>query len=414
MASIEPVKQAPERTQAGGAARTILFLTVFVDLLGFGIVIPFLPMFAQRMGVGALGVGLILSIYSLMQFVCAPVLGRISDRIGRKPIIMLGLLGSSIGYAIYGFAGSFFWLLASRALHGACAATISTAQAYIADTTDDENRARGMGLIGAAFGLGFVLGPAVGGLMGGFGLRTPVFFAAVLTFGNFIFAGMRLPESHQPDRTTPRNFAHFIAPLLELPRKLVRHRLARLFAIAFLLTFALAALEATFALMLPAVYGYGAAGVGMALAAAGLVQAIAQGYLVGKIVRARGELSVARWGLVAMAAGLAPLGTVASPAAMLALVAILSLGYGLASPSIASLISRNTARHLQGEVLGVNQSALSLARICGPIAGGLMYETMGPAAPYIGGAAVAMIALAMAGTVETGSIEREEIRQCSA
>ncbi|MGA7870539.1 MAG: MFS transporter, partial [Candidatus Binatus sp.] len=158
MPSIEPVTQA--RAGAPAASRLILFLTVFIDLLGFGIVIPFLPMFAHGMGVGAIGVGLLLSIYSLMQFVFAPILGRISDRVGRRPILLLGLLGSSLGYLIYGFADTFFWLLASRAMHGACAATISTAQAYIADTTDAEHRAGGMGLIGAAFGLGFVLGPA--------------------------------------------------------------------------------------------------------------------------------------------------------------------------------------------------------------------------------------------------------------
>ena len=128
MPSIETVKQAPTSAQPPAASRLILFLTVFIDLLGFGIVIPFLPMFAHRMGVGAVGVGLLLSIYSLMQLVFAPILGRISDRVGRRPILLLGLLGSSIGYFIYGFAATFFWLLASRAMHGACAATISTAR----------------------------------------------------------------------------------------------------------------------------------------------------------------------------------------------------------------------------------------------------------------------------------------------
>src|SRR4051794_15014692 len=125
MASIEPSKQGAERIEASRAPRLILFLTVFIDLLGFGIVIPFLPMFAERMGIGAAGIGLIFSSYSLMQFIFAPILGRMSDRYGRKPIIMLGLLGSSLGYIVYGFADSFFWLLAARAIHGACAATIS-------------------------------------------------------------------------------------------------------------------------------------------------------------------------------------------------------------------------------------------------------------------------------------------------
>ncbi len=394
MPSIEPVKQAPASAETPPASRLILFLTVFIDLLGFGIVIPFLPMFAHKMGVGAVGVGALMAIYSLMQFVFAPILGRISDRVGRRPILLLGLLGSSIGYLIYGFAGTFFWLLASRAMHGACAATISTAQAYIADTTDDEHRAKGMGLIGAAFGLGFVLGPALGGIMGHSSLRVPVFFASALTFANFIFAAACLPESHHADRSTPLDLAHFIAPLLAIPRKLLRHRLARLFAIAFLLTFSLSALETTFALMVPVVYGYGAFGIGVLLAFSGLMQALAQGYLLGKIVGRFGEARLLKIGLLAMIVGLAPIGSISSHGALLAMLAAVSLGYGFASPSIASLISRNTDRDLQGEVMGVNQSAMSLARICGPIAGGLAYQLLGPAAPYLGGAVVVMLALA--------------------
>ena len=402
MPSIEPLKQASRRAEAGRASQLILFLTVFVDLLGFGIVIPFLPMFAERMGVGAMGIGLVLSIYSLMQFIFAPVLGRISDRVGRKPIIMLGLLGSSLGYLVYGFADSFFWLIASRALHGACAATISTAQAYIADTTDEHDRAKGMGLVGAAFGLGFVLGPALGGILGHSSLRTPVFFASALTFANFLFAAFRLPESHFPDRSTRLDFRHFVAPILALPRELLRHRLARMFAIAFLLTSSFAALEATFALMVPAIYGFGAFGIGVLLAFTGLIQAITQGYLLGPVAHKVGEARLVRLGLIAMALGLAPMGTIASHGALLAMLAIIAVGYGFASPSIASLISRNTEHHLQGEVLGVNQSALSLARICGPIAGGILYQLMGPSAPYLGGAAIAMLAFALTTGIETG------------
>src|SRR5271157_3075992 len=181
MLTVEAFKQAPAPSRGGGSPRLILFLTFFVDLLGFGIVIPFLPLFAEKVGVGASAVGPILAVYSLTQLLCAPLLGRISDRVGRRPIIMLGLLGSSISYLIYGFAGSFLGLFLSRAVHGACAATISTAQAYIADTTDESNRARGMGMIGAAFGLGFVIGPAIGGLLGHSDLRLPGFFAAALT-----------------------------------------------------------------------------------------------------------------------------------------------------------------------------------------------------------------------------------------
>src|SRR5712692_2951842 len=256
MPSAEPLERARPAHSHGHAPLAVLFVTVFADLLGFGIVIPFLPLYAERLHVGAFGIGLILSSYSLMQLLCAPLLGRLSDYHGRRPIIMLGLLGSSISYLIYGFAASFAVLLISRAVHGACAGTVSTAQAYVADTTTDSERANGMGMIGAAFGLGFVLGPALGGLLGHSSLRVPVFFAALLTLANLIFAAFTFPESHQPDRTANLTWAAAAAPLLTLPRRLTRHRLSWLFAIAFLGTLAMAAFEATFALVVPRVYGY--------------------------------------------------------------------------------------------------------------------------------------------------------------
>jgi DHA1 family tetracycline resistance protein-like MFS transporter len=377
------------------AALTVLFLTVFVDLLGFGIVIPFLPLYAARMHVSAAGIGLILSAYSLAQFLAAPILGRLSDHFGRRPIIMLGLFGSSLSYVIYGFAGSFAWLLISRAAHGACAGTISTAQAYVADTTDERGRAHGMGMIGAAFGLGFVLGPGIGGLLGHSDLRVPVFFAAALTFANLLFAAVRLPESHQPNQAARLEFAHLFEPFARMPARLRDGRLTSLFGVAFLGTFAMAAFEATFAMMAPAVYGYGPAGVGGLLAYAGLMQAVVQGYLLGKIAPHAGEARLIKFGLIAFAIGLAPLASAGAHGGLFALLALLAIGYGFASPSVASLISKRAARHLQGEVLGVNQSAMSLARIFGPIAGGVIYGSIGPNAVYIGAALAVIAALAI-------------------
>ena len=394
MPSVEPLIEAPPREKRR-AALLVLFLTVFIDLLGFGIVSPFLPLYAERMHVGALGIGLVLSIYSLMQFLCAPLLGRISDHVGRRPIIMLGLLGSSAGYRVYGFATSFAWLLAARAIHGACAATVATAQAYVADTTEESKRAHGMGMIGAAFGLGFVLGPAIGGVLGHASLRTPVFFAAALTFLNLIFAAMRLPESHEPDPRARLELGRIAQPILALPRQLLGHHLTGLFGIAFLATFAIAALEATFAIMVPAVYGYGPSGVGGLLAYAGLVQALVQGYLLGKVVKRTGEQVLIRGGMMALAIGLAPMASVSSRPLLFVTLALVAIGYGFASPSIASLISKRSAQGQQGEALGINQSAQSLARVFGPIAAGLVYQTLGPAAAYIGGGLVALGALAI-------------------
>ena len=384
----------------GGASRLILFATVFFDLLGFGIVIPFLPMYATRLGVGASAIGLLLAAYSMTQFVFAPLLGRLSDRIGRRPIIMLGLLGSSLSYLIYGFTDSFTGLLISRAVHGACAATVSTAQAYVADTTEESKRAQAMGMIGAAFGLGFVLGPAIGGLLGTVSLRTPVLFAAALTFANLIFAAGWLPESRDPQAGARAGSHRGSRSSFDLPRLLARHRaLALLFVVAFLITFAIASLEATFALTVPAVYGYAAAGVGGLLAFAGLIQAIAQGYLVGKLAPRTGEAALVAAGAAALAAGLAPLGSWPSHAALYAMLILIASGYGFGTTAVATLISRRTARELQGEALGLNQSVLSLARVLGPIAGGTVYQALGPAAPYLGGAAVAAVAMVLAARI---------------
>jgi len=394
MSSVETTESSNAAATRSGASRLILFLTVFIDLLGFGIVIPFLPLFAERMGVGAAGVGMVLAIYSAAQLICAPILGRISDRVGRRPVIMLGLLGSAIGYLIYGFATSFFWLLVSRAVHGACAGTVSTAQAYMADTTDESERAHGMGLIGAAFGLGFVLGPAVGGLLGRSGLRIPVLFASALCLGNFLFAAVALPESHRGDRGPRLGLAQIAEPWFNITQNL-HGPLLRLFSLAFVFTFVFAALETTFALVAAKVYGFGAAGIGGLLGFAGLVQAIAQGYLLGKIVKRTGEAWLIMAGAIAMAVGLAPLGSMSSPSLLLLLLTLVAVGYGFGSPSVASLISKTATRKLQGEVLGVNQSALSLARIFGPIAAGMLYDSLGASAPYLGGAIVMLAALAL-------------------
>jgi multidrug resistance protein len=337
----------------------------------------------------------------MAQLVCAPILGRLSDQIGRRPIILLGLLGSSLSYLIYGFASSFTGLLFSRVVHGACAATISTAQAYVADTTEETRRAHAMGMIGAAFGLGFVLGPAIGGVLGAVSLRTPVLFAAALTFANFIFAALRLPESrashalHGISSSSKARAGR--RSIMDLPRLLQQHHaLARLFIIAFLITFALAAFEATFALTVPAVYGYAAAGVGGLLAFAGLMQAIAQGYLVGKLAPRVGEMPLVIAGSAALTLGLAPLGTWSSRAALYAMLILIAVGYGFGTTAVATLISRRTKPELQGTALGLNQSMLSLARVLGPIAGGIAYQAKGPAAPYLGGAAAALVAVVLA------------------
>src|SRR5579875_234949 len=396
-----------QSTPANGRhALLILFLTVFIDLLGFGIVIPFLPLFAAQMHVHAAGIGLVLASYSLMQFLLPPVLGRLSDRIGRRPIIMLGLLGSALGYLLYGFATTLTGLLLSRVLHGGCAATISTAQAFVADTTTPGKRAHAMGMIGAAFGLGFVLGPAVGGLLGHYGLRVPVFFAAVLCLANFCFAAWKLPESHtkaDPAAAQSSLMWTLTEPWRRLPKLVTGGGPGLMFGQAFLLTSAFAVLETTFALLAARRFGYRAGAIGGLLAYAGLLQALTQGYIVGRLTRRLQEEHLIRAGALLMGLGMAILGLTASTLLLFIALALIALGYGLSSPAIASLLSKHTEIAAQGQVLGRNQSALSLARIFGPLVGGSLFQLAAGPGAYLGAAALSVGALALARSLPTRS-----------
>ena len=230
----------------------------------------------------------------------------------------------------------------------------------------------------------------------------PALFAAGLSVGNLILAALLLPES-KPSRLSAA-FARDVAPrgggILQLIRRLGDRRLTQLCVLAFLFTFALAALETTFALMVPRVYGYGAAGIGGLLAFAGLLQALAQGVFLGRLVQWLGEVRLVRVGAIVMGVGLAPLAASSSRPLLFVLLALIAIGYGVGSPSLASLISRGSAQDSQGGVLGLNQSALSLARVFGPIAGGLIYQPYGAAAPYYGAAAVMLAALALGAGIE--------------
>jgi len=281
-------------------------------------------------------------------------------------------------------------------------------QAVLLDINPPERHAKAMALWVMGVTIGPILGPALGGSLGHSSLRTPVFFAAALTFANLIFAAMRLPESHPPDPHARLELAQLAQPIIGLPQQLLGHHLTELFTIAFLATFAMAAFEATFALMVFARFGYGPAGVGGLLAYAGLLQALVQGYLLGKVVKRTGEMRLIRGGMIALAIGLAPMASVSSHAILFVLLAMVAIGYGFASPSVASLISKRTERRLQGEVLGINQSALSLARIFGPIAAGFAYQKFGPPAAYIGAGLVALGALAM---TRNAALKTERIRE---
>jgi DHA1 family tetracycline resistance protein-like MFS transporter len=375
----------------------IIFFTVFLDLVGFGIVLPLLPFYAQSFGATAFLVGLLSTSFSLMQFLFAPVWGRLSDRVGRRPIILLGLLGSSISYLIFGLAHSLAVLFLSRIFAGIAGANISTAQAYIADSTLPENRAKGMGLIGAAYGMGFIFGPAIGGILSQHGLSTPAFFASALAFLNFMAALFLVPESLRPEN---RRKTMQYGMRLENIRKGLQHpALGVLFVLFFISTFAFANLEATFALMTQKRFNLDAHHNGYLFAYIGVLITIVQGGVIGRLVKRFGERRLLTAGLFCMIFGLGLLPYSPSIRVLLLVLVILTFGNGSANPSISSLISQLAGPEDQGGILGVAQSLASLARIIGPIWGGFTFDTFGFQYPYLTGGVFMAVAFGLSLTV---------------
>ncbi len=359
----------------------VIFITVFIDLIGFGIVIPVLPYYAEGTKFGATPslVGLLFASYSVMQLVFAPVLGRLSDKHGRRPISLFSLLGTALGFVILGFANTLLLLFVGRIIDGISGGNISTAQAYIADVTTKENRAKGMGLIGAAFGLGFVFGPAIGGILSRWGINVPFLFAGGLAFANAILLYFTLPETVTADHPA-RVSAASGRGWQQLVEALRERRLALVLAIYFLGIVAFSIMTASFSLFMMFRLGYDAFHNGWVFAFVGIISAAIQGGMIGKLVKRFGEPLLVIVGALLFSASLVAIPFV-TPAtglfAILALGAITSIGQALSAPSLTSLASKTTSAGEQGAVLGVMQSVASLARAVGPsLAAVLIYSAV--------------------------------------
>jgi MFS transporter, DHA1 family, tetracycline resistance protein len=376
-----------------------LFLIVFVDLVGFGLVIPLLPFYAVRFGASPQQVTLLLAVYSLMQLFAAPLWGRLSDRVGRRPVLMISMAASVLAYVWIGIAPALWMLFAARGLAGACAGNIAAAQAYIADITKPEERAKGMGLIGAAFGLGFIIGPALGGFLAGndpatADVETPALVAAGLSFvalsGVVLLLSESLPADLRGLSGRARSRLNAIADVLRRPV------LSRLIVIFFLVILAFAGMESTFALWAIEQFGWGPGQVGYVFAYVGVLSAILQGGLIGRLTRRFGEERLLLCGLTLIGGGLLAM-LVAHRVVVLTLaVSALALGMGLTQPSLNSLISRRAGREEQGEVLGVSQSVGSLSRVLGPAAAGFFFAELGRNAAFLWGAVLSGVALFLA------------------
>ena len=366
---------------------SLIFLTVFIDLLGFGILIPILPSFAiKELGVDEAAVGIAIAIYSLVQFIFNPILGRLSDKHGRKPVIVLCLLINALGYVIFAFTSSYLILLVSRIVAGVGGSSIAVAQAYIADVTTKENRSKGMGLIGSAFGLGFVFGPLIGGFLSKLGYMETGLGAASFSFIAFIVTMILLPESHL-DRSkfveTKRRIFNFDAVL----KAFKNPNLAILISLFFILTFSFANIYGTFALLGLQVYGFTDLQNGYMFGIIGFSSALVQGGLIGPLTKFIGKKRILIIGsfLIMVTLAIIPY---AGNFLWLAVDSIfLSFGTGMLQPTLLSLISEVASDTEQGITLGVNQSLSALARMFGPLWGGFAFEFFGYPFPFLTGAA---------------------------
>jgi multidrug resistance protein len=366
----------------------VIFTTVLIDLIGFGMVIPLIGLYGRHYGATGFQLSLLGGIYSLMQFLFAPFWGAISDRVGRRPILLLSLTGSTLSYLIFGLAPDYHWLLISRAFGGIFAANISTAQAYIADVTTPAERAKGMGLVGAAFGIGFTLGPPLGGISSAhFGLAAPGLIAAAICFSNLVLAWFRLPESLIPELRA-KNLGRSLLPL-NFPKLIdaFRHReLGFLLVTFFFVTFAFSTMEQTFSLLFQNKFQLdtGDAGLktGLVLMMSGVIGALIQGGLIRKLVPRFGERKILLTGLFFNMISMAIFPYSPSYAFYFFLAIPIALGSALVSPTLSALISQNASAREQGSTLGLSQGLGSLARATGPFCG-LMTFDIQPALPYL-------------------------------
>lgn len=364
----------------------ILFLIVFIDLVGFGLVIPLLPFYASRFAASPVQMTALFATFSLMSVLTAPFWGRLSDRVGRRPVLLASMAAAALAYAWLAFASHLWMLFAARGFAGACAGNIAAAQAYIADVTPPEGRAKGMGMIGAAFGLGFIVGPVLGGVIAGddaatADLTTPGLIAAGLSVIACLGVIFLLSESRIHGATN-RARGRWMA----LREALANAALARLLAVFFLVILAFSGMETTFAWWAMAQFGWGPRAIGFVFFYVGLLSALMQGMLIGPLTKRFGEERLLVGGLALIAAGLLVLPFARGVLLLLLAVSALAVGMGATQPSLNSLISRCAAAELQGEVMGVAQSVGSLSRVLGPLVAGALFSEFGRSSPYLWGA----------------------------
>jgi DHA1 family tetracycline resistance protein-like MFS transporter len=365
----------------------IIFLTIFVNLVGFGIIIPLLPFYAETFGASPLVIGLLFAVFSLCQLVAAPALGDLSDRYGRRPILIFSLVGTVVSFVMLAVAHSVAMLFAARIVDGLSGGNISTARAYVADITAPKDRARAYGIIGAAFGLGFILGPALSGILSGISYTAPIWAAAGLTVVATIMAWLWLPETvHRAQAGTGNPFSY-------LPALLQRPAIRRILTIDLLYWLAFAMFQTTFSLFVSRRFGFGVSKTGYFFAAFGLLGAVIQGGFIRPVVKRLGDKPTFMLGLSFGMAGLIAAASAHSVSLFAIALVPLAFGIGFGHPTMSSLVSLAARGDEQGRVQGAASAVESLGRTIGPVWGNASLQQYGESTPYISAAVFLLLTL---------------------
>jgi len=365
----------------------VIWSTVALDMIGFGIVAPILGRYADRFGASGFQVGLLFASFSLAQMVFSPILGRWSDRVGRKPVIVISLFGTALGSFITGAAGALWVLFAGRLIDGASGASVSVAQSAITDLATKEQRARMLGLLGMAFGVGFVFGPAIGGLAALGGPHIPFYVAGTLALINAVAAIIRIQETRVPNKTAPTTRVH-------VPFR--KRRYGALAGVGFFSMLAFSGFEATFSLFGGARFNLTEASTAVVFLGVGVVMSAVQGSLIGPLTSRFGSLQLLRNGLVLVSIGLLFLGAAVIWPTMIVALLFMVVGAGISNPSLTALVADSAHEDRRGEALGIQQSASALARVIGPPLAGLAFDHVGIGAPFTFGALIYVLAIGIA------------------
>ena len=377
--------------QANRRQLITIFLIIFIDLLGFGLIIPIIPFYIQNYLLDPHRVGrtiaLMIALFSMMQFIFSPVWGRLSDRYGRRPILLFSLGVTACGHLLFALAGRLELLFAARILTGIFSATVPTAMAYISDVTSAEERAKGMGMVGAAFGLGFILGPAAGGVLSGWGgVQVPLLGAGVFSLAALIFAYFNLTET--VDTANPVKESRRRFNIANLIRALRHPNIGILYIIFFIVSLSFSGFETVFALYLQQAFNYGSKETGYFFALIGGTHVLTQGLLIGRLSQRFGEKRLITASTLTLSVAFILMTLPKSILIFAALLIATALSLGLHNPSVNSLISKNAARDEQGGLLGISQSFSALGRVIGPTWAGLIFDKWGPTSSFISSGAL--------------------------